>query len=420
MDGIVIKQVAANRWRIFGVELYHEGRFREGTSDELISTADDIKTIASNFARLRRGPRPLFVPPVGVGHDSEEGRAALAGVDINPKFGDVLACYPIQKDTPEGRLYFLDGILEINNADVVQWIRDGNLSEVSAEITEYTPENCPTTGQHLYRVALLGYQPPGLKLLRGLQLAEPSTTHAFGNRTKAIRHRGRITVFNDCRNARRFSGANAMQTREEALAALTAAGIDTAGFEALSDQQCCELAKRIATTPTPTPDPDAEQMRNQVRQFADQHRTLTNTVTTLQRQLAEVQQRQTTNDVNARTLQQQQITRNVHVFCDDMARQGRLTPAENGDEAKPGPVRLRLLRAADDTRVHTFGDRQQTELDAQMEEIRSRTPHTLRERIPSGNGGKQPEPAKDPLDVKAEAMLAKKFKIAPATAAATN
>lgn len=107
-------------------------------------------------------------------------------------------------------------------------------------------------------------------------------------------------------------------------------------------------------------------------------------------------------------LERANLDRQTRVFCENMAKEGRLTPAEiecdkNGDPLPHTPL-ARLLRA-DTTITRTFSENgktvTETELQAQMEEIRRRPARQFGERIPVQQGKSGQDDANDPYSVEA-------------------
>lgn len=250
------KKTADGKWWILpDVELFHHGKFREGTEDEFHCSPQHIATLARNFKRFKSGDRPSLEPGVGIGHAKRPAEGEefsdddVFSDDSELNHGEILdARGPIWRDVDKEcpschgkgcdgcgqrgaikeRTAFLDGDLGISD-EAKEGIETGKLKRLSAEVKETPPEGCDGSGYTLVRCALLGFAPPQLKKLKGLQ--KPEAVQRF---------RDRVFMFSDLGGSKMplpqqdeldDAGENANQTgggmgREEAIEWLTEHGID--------------------------------------------------------------------------------------------------------------------------------------------------------------------------------------------------
>lgn len=98
---------------------------------------------------------------------------------------------------------------------------------------------------------------------------------------------------------------------------------------------------------------------------------------------------------NGQTLSRQQQRDQIHQFCDQMVREGRMSRAAaeqpSKDNRAGGEDFARLTRAMGDTRTHTFSANgrkiKKTTLQVEMDAIRARKPRTFSEILPAKSAG---------------------------------
>jgi hypothetical protein len=226
-------------------------------------TPADLRRAAQNFDRYQKPaglaypkPKAAYVPAadIGIGHEpgQEMARAILNRTDL-PSCG-----YPTRVWSQGPDLYAeLDGVPE----PIAKMCESGEFSEVSAEIY---PDWITPDGRHigplLKRISLLGATQPRQKGLGGIprmvySFSEPPPPNAR-NRTQQV--------------AILFSEGPFAMNKEQALAVLQAAGIDTTVWQNVDDAAVVAFATYVQSQ---QPAPVAP-----VQQFAEINRMVAATV----------------------------------------------------------------------------------------------------------------------------------------------
>ena len=159
-------EVAPKLARMSNVEIFASGVWEEN-GDEY--TDEDLKDMVENFRQFSSGENPLHDASVAPGH--EEHSELLEATDY-PSWGRVSWVW---RDKSSG---VLKANFEDVNPDLADWVNGKQFRRVSAEIYDDPPEGIPGQGKMLRRVSLLGHEPPKVKGLKALPMAQFSEQSA--------------------------------------------------------------------------------------------------------------------------------------------------------------------------------------------------------------------------------------------------
>ena len=169
--------------RLAGVEIFYSGSHTDSEGNAATYTDADMSDAEENFRVLSSGERPVLNPPVGVGHDSGPQGDDIFEWDTTLAAGQVVGVKTRDAEVGGETRRVLVADLEVTD-EVGQWVQDGKLTRVSAEMWDDPPaegEHLGARGKTLRRVALLGFAPPSLKLLKPLPMPEPLSA-SYGER----------------------------------------------------------------------------------------------------------------------------------------------------------------------------------------------------------------------------------------------
>lgn len=399
------------KWVLPAVEIFYEGQFREGTSEEAAFTAADIHDMAENYQTFSEGPRPPVTPGVGIGHDTPEGEKEIFERDDVPNRGRVLNGSAQEREIDGEKKAVFVGDLEVD-ADVAAWVENGNLTRVSAEVyDEPPPEAKGGKGKTLKRVALLGFHPPELKRLAPLPkpVFVPAPAFTYSARTAAIRvtklpgKPSRFAVFSELtktpiarpkpKPAHRFSEGSTMD-RAAALQICTDHGVTTI-TDATPDDVVIALAQALQQIDQMKQQAGggggaataAAEAERQAKAITLKYAELENKAGRIETVLKGVLDHLKSSEETAKTRAEAERVAAVHAFAEQMKTEGRISVADADPEGPPTNIVNRLLRA-DNTRLHKFGEagkeQQKTDLQLQMDEIRALPARKFTEKVAAG------------------------------------
>lgn len=366
---------------IRGVETFAVCEVPGNTPGEKWKYTDaDLDAIVRNFAVLSAGENPAHTVPVVQTHDGVNAHGRVTGI------------------TKTGELLLTDW--DEVSPDLYKKIRNKRLPKVSPEIDRDFKDkdgNIIAKGPYLYRVAVIGADVPRVK---GLADVEAYADRVF----KFADSVPRITTMD----------------RVAAVKFLAEMGVDAKSLESSGDAVLIDVATRwqadnvmppVPTPPVPTPPVvvappvPAVPIAQPVQAFADPAVVRQ----FVQQTVAEIVGRETktlTDAVAAENKARDQRAAEeraagVRLFCDRMATDKRISPADN-DEGSPLSVRSRLLRlAVQPPTVHRFTDPAtkkevaRTELELQQDAIERQPVQRFAERVKAGGvdgaGGTTPD-----------------------------
>lgn len=373
-----------------GVEIFSAGPLVAGNMTFAENwTLEDLDAMARNFDLLKR--HGLYTPAGKISH-----------VYSGPAMGEAAKVYRI------GERLFADMVHIPPNFG--EWIKHKAYRRVSIEADREAKPNLAAAakakgitlkGPILKAIAFLGSEAPAVYGLAPL----PEPTFVFSES-----RRPKITRFSHCESRDGttliFSEVRPM-TRQEALDILVSRNADVSAVsDSTPDTVLESWAASLQAAPGDGSLNFAEIEEAVVARIEGRvNGRIASLNTTLEQAERAASERARVEKAN--------LDRQTRVFCENMAKEGRLSPAEiecdkNGDPL-PHTVLARLLRA-DTTITRTFSENgktiTETELQAQMEEIRRRPTRKFGERIPvqgSGTGAEDPysdEAAKKRLEAR--------------------
>jgi hypothetical protein len=368
-----------------GVETFAAGDYPGDAPGEVWSyTDEEVAQIVRNFALLSKGETPLHRVPVVVTHDKAHAYGWVA--DANKPNGVMTTDW--EKVEPSLR----------------QRIKAGRLVKVSPEIKRDFTDKDGTVypGPYLYRVAVLGAdvprvkgladlpesfadRQPGRRVQRPLKFAEIPAEVPAMTREQAIQYLTEMGIDPavmgpDVPDAFLIAVATAWQEEDAAATDTTAA--DTQQTAMADRTPAAGQPKKVSVTQTYTDPRELSRfIRREIQRATDPALKRINDAAALEAAARE-----------QRAAEERRAA--VRLFCDQRAKEGRISPADN-DEASPLSVRSRLLRLAGQPQtVHKFADPSdktkevsKTELQLQQEEIDARPARKFSESVRQGGAG---------------------------------
>lgn len=374
----------------------------------------DVQQVEDNFHALSTGENPAHRVPVVVTHD---GKHAYGWVNGARKQGGIL-------------------VTDWDEVDpgLKKAIKDGKFKKVSAELKRDFADGDGNikAGWYLYRVAVIGADVPRVKGLA--DIPAEWFTDPPGSRIE------RIFKFADPPSAPAASSSGKGITMDfaTALAFLQSKGIP--GSEALSadkppDDATQKLIVGMAQAlqqaeQTPAANSDGSggggaasgtgNPKAITYKFADDPQfkaamaQLTSVATTAVKQIKDANDA-ARGDADKRAAEERVVM--VRTFADDMAKQGRISPADN-DEANPKSWRSEAVwEARQSQTVREFADPadekktiKQTRLDGMLERVRNQPARKFSEKVAAGSGkGKDGQSEKSDYRKQVEAKFAARY-----------